>query len=278
MKKILSLLTVLSLTTQFAFFANGCDNNNKLNLKQNLGSKFKASDLNTWGKTQKNIINNVYIDAVKQSHLLTWEGWIKHNKNSSSLEERALVNALHKINPSLYIRGIRKNIIWSYLNTPSNQDYLKSVLAKGIQLSIASINGHENFNVEIKGFIPSIKKFKPLSNVINLSEIKTILLDKYNLYASLKYPIYLSTPKSGKLLAKNWDKYCVASDLSEQWSWMGGLTSCLYPYVQYKHIDIIKHQPRRCEMYFINSKEYPNIAQFLGYTKKHPRVFWIEGN
>ena len=275
MKKILSLLSVLTFSSQCVSGVSAC-NNDEL-LKLNAGSLFNAGNISTWGKTQKAIINQAYLTAAAQSHLSTWGGWINDINQTSSMEEKGLTKALHKINPSLDVGIGKDNIKVSYLPAPSNKASLKQVLAQGINLHLqATWMQGEELNIKIKGFIPKPKQTKPRKIYRNYSLEKQALDDPSN--ASKESPIGIYTPaKSGKILASDWDSYLITNALNETWKVLGGLDEDMYDNVSYEPVEIDRGSTVLCEMYFHNSKENPKIVHFLGYTKKHPRDVYIKG-
>ncbi len=86
--------------------------------------------------------------------------------------------------------------------------------------------------------------------------------------ASKESPINIYTPaKSGKILASDWDGDQITNTLNETWKVLGGLDQDLYPDVSYKHVNITRGKMVLCEMYL----------PLLGFTKEHPRYFYIKG-
>ena len=264
MKKILSLLAVLAVSSQCVSAVNAC--NNQKPLKLNPVSPFESDNLNTWGKAQKAIINKAYLKVAAQSHLSTWGGWIKHVNKTSSMEEKGLTKALQKINPCLHVVGIRNNIKASYLHAPSNKDSLKKVLAQGVMLHLEALwELGEELNVEIKGFIPKPKQTPAWIIAPNYSREKKILSDPHS--APQKDPILLPTGGADKILPNEWDKDQVSYTLNSSWSSMGGLDDGLDSYATYKKVTIIKGKPVLCEMYLPK----------LGFTKENPVYFYVKG-
>ncbi len=100
----------------------------------------------------------------------------------------------------------------------------------------------------------------------NYSSEKKVLDDPLN--GSKAYPLLINIAGRKQMPPSDWQSDGVTSTLNQEWSHMGGLVDSLIPYVSYKPVTIIYNQPILCEMYL----------PMLGFTKAHPRYFYIEGD
>ncbi len=123
-------------------------------------------------------------------------------------------------------------------------------------------------------------------NEINLSHLEPFL--NFSIAASKTPPNYssekkvLDNPLNGsrtdpfliniagrqQMPPSDWKSDEVTWTLNQEWSQIGGLVDSLFPYVYYKPVTIIYNHPTLCEMYL----------PILGFTKAHPRYFYIEGD
>ena len=158
MKKILSLLTILTVSTPFASIVSGCStkqNEDKLNNSEVIiqpSKKFDVWNLSTWGAQQKQVINQAYLNEAKNYDSdTTWGDWLY----TYLYENSAIDISFDKINPLIDVFNPNPNISRFYLPTPNDKDSLKDVLSKGIELYVKGIKDgiYGDLTMEIKGNI-----------------------------------------------------------------------------------------------------------------------------
>ena len=81
-------------------------------------------------------------------------------------------------------------------------------------------------------------------------------------------PITIDIGGNKQILPSDWQRKQIITLLNLDWGDLGGLVDSLIPYVSYEPVKIIYNQPTLCEMYL----------PILGFTKDHPRYFYIEGD
>ena len=113
---------------------------------------------------------------------------------------------------------------------------------------------------------PYIKTQLAENLLIDYSPQKRALDNALN--GSKAYPLLFHVWGVTPIPATDWKKDQVASTLNQEWINMKGLVDSLIPYVSYKPVKIIFNQPSLSEMYL----------PILGFTKEHPRPFYIEGD
>ncbi len=114
--------------------------------------------------------------------------------------------------------------------------------------------------------IPDIKVKFAEKLVIDYSPQKKFLDDPS--HASKTDPLIINIAGRKQMPPSDWKSDLVTSTLNQEWSNMGGLVESLIPYVSYKPVTIIYNKPTLSEMYL----------PILGFTKDHPRPFYIEGD
>ncbi len=113
--------------------------------------------------------------------------------------------------------------------------------------------------------IPDIKTKYAMTLVNTYSSEKTVLDNP--LIGDKTNPLMVPVGSSKQILPSEWKKYPIIRSLNLGWSQIGGLVESLFPCVSYKPVKIIYNQPTLSEMYL----------PILGFTKSHPRPFYIEG-
>ena len=87
-------------------------------------------------------------------------------------------------------------------------------------------------------------------------------------YGDQSSPIQIAMGSAGdEIPPSQWQADQVSSYLNEGWEGYGGLIPALEQYVTYKPVTIIRNKAVLCEMYL----------PILGFTKEHPRYFYIRG-
>ncbi len=114
--------------------------------------------------------------------------------------------------------------------------------------------------------IPDIKTQLAEKLVIDYSSEKKVLDNPLN--GSRTDPFLINIAGRQQMPPSDWKSDEVTSTLNQEWSQIGGLVDSLIPYVSYKPVTIIYNQPTKSEMYL----------PILGFTKDHPRPFYIEGD
>ncbi len=113
--------------------------------------------------------------------------------------------------------------------------------------------------------IPDIKTKYAMTLVKTYSSEKKVLDNP--LIGDKTSPLMVPVGSSKQILPSEWKKYPIIRSLNLDWSQLDGLVKSLFPCVFYKPVKIIYNQPTLCEMYL----------PILGFTKDHPRPFYIEG-
>ena len=143
MKKILNLLTAISLITVGASNVAACDSNQKMN------PKFDPFNLNTWGTQQRQIISKEYIKEWKSWYnqqkqeivqFVDWRYWFGSGSRSTD-SSITLNNSLKLINPLLsadQIVGDGGSVVDNYLPNPSLSSDTKIIFTEGLNLYVAS--------------------------------------------------------------------------------------------------------------------------------------------
>ena len=87
-------------------------------------------------------------------------------------------------------------------------------------------------------------------------------------YGSQTYPIHIYMGSAGdKIPPSDWPADNVASVLNQGWEGEGGLIPALFKYVKYNPVTIIRNKLVLCDF----------TLPILGFTKEHPRYFYIKG-
>ena len=87
-------------------------------------------------------------------------------------------------------------------------------------------------------------------------------------YGSQTYPIHIYMGSAGdKIPPSDWPADNVASVLNQGWEGEGGLIPALFKYVKYNPVTIIRNKLVLCDF----------TLPILGFTKEHPRSFYIRG-
>ena len=122
------------------------------------------------------------------------------------------------------------------------------------EINLSNLEPFLNFNINASKAPP------------DYSSEKNVLDNPSN--ASKTDPIPIPVGSSKQILPSDWKSDQVITLLNQNWSQMGGLVESLIPYVSYQPVKIIYNQTTLCEMYL----------PILGFTKDHPRYFYIEGD
>ena len=246
MKKILNLFASLSLITAGTSSVLACGSHHKINPPKPTPPK---PDYQKIANDIANKINNKTIivqqkGVYKQSQLAsTYTSEIKSQINNllTPDEQKSGYQISGWENVSIY---------WPYLNKTTGEEIDNNKLVPfNIQVGQCKSKLTPKIILEFKYY----KQKKVLDNPRNGEKQNSL-------------PVHLG---SHETIKPPWDEGII-KELDFDWETIGGLTTSLYSDVVYKPVTLRKDTTVSVKMYFKDG--------ILGYTKNHPRYFYVEAD